>query len=99
MVGNAGKCADTILSDYYENLSEHFPAEMVRLFQLGNQKETVEDVTLGSPLGSSDHSVLHIDYRWTPALEPDKVIYRYEKSNYNKMKNMLDLDWEQIFSE
>ena len=87
MVGNAGKCSDTILSDYYENLSEHFPAEMV------------EDFTLGSPLGSSDHSVLHIDYRWTPALEPDKVIYQYEKSNYNKMKNMLDLDWEQFFSE
>ena len=66
---------------------------------LTNLQETVEDVTLGSPLGSSDHSVLHIDYRWTPALEPDNVIYQYKKSNYNKMKNMLDLDWEQIFSE
>ena len=98
MVGNAGKCSDTILSDYYENLFEHFPAEMVRMFQLGNQEEVVEDVTLGSPLGSSDHSVLHIDYRWTPALEPDNQ-NQYEKSNYNKMKNMLDLDWEQIFTE
>ena len=87
------------MSDYYENLFEHFPAEMVRLFQLGKQKEAVEDVTLGSPLGSSDHSVLHIDYRWTPALEPDNVIYQYKKSNNNNTKNMQDLDWEQIFSE
>ena len=66
---------------------------------LTNQEEAVQDITIGAPLGSSDHSVLHIEYRCMPVLEPDKIIYQYEKADYSKMKSMLDLDWEQTFSE
>ena len=66
---------------------------------LTNQEEAVEEIILEAPLGSSDHSVLHVKYRCIPVLEPDKVIFMYDKADYGKMKDMLNIDWDHIFSE
>ena len=66
---------------------------------LSSQDDAVENIHIDSPLGSSDHSVMHIDYRCVPALEPDKIVYMYKKADYKKMIEMLDLNWDELFQD
>ena len=66
---------------------------------LSNNDDAIEEVSLDAPIGSSDHSVLHVRYRCIPVIEPDKTIFMYEKANYDKMKELLNIDWDVTFSE
>ena len=72
---------------------------MVLYWFIWQQEDAVESISIDAPLASSDHSVLHIDYRCVPALEPDKVIFMYKKADYVKMKEMLDLNWDILFQD
>ena len=45
-----------------------------------NQENAIEKITTDAPLGSSDHSVLHIKYRCEPVAKPDRLCVMYKKS-------------------
>ena len=64
-----------------------------------NEAELVEGVTTNAPLGASDHSVLEIDFRCHPGELPPKVSYSYEKADFKKMRDMMDIDWEKILGD
>ena len=85
------------VSSYTRGRDSHKPSLLDLV--LCNQEDAIENISIVEPLGSSDHSVIHIDYRCVPALEPDKTIYMYKKANYDKMKEMLSLDWEELFHD
>ena len=31
--------------------------------------------------------------------EPTKLIFQYEKADYNKMRELLDVAWQEVFSK
>ena len=59
----------------------------------------VEGVTTYAPLGASDHSVLELDFRCHPGELPPKVSYSYEKADFKKMREMMDIDWEKLLED
>ena len=59
-----------------------------------NDESTIEEVTLSSPLGRSDHACLQVKYDLQEVEAGNKkVTYMYEKANYSRMKSLLDIDW------
>ena len=64
-----------------------------------NEEQMVSNLTIGAPLGKSDHSVIIFDFICQTIGTPPKAWYRYEKADYIKMADMLNLDWAVLFSE
>ena len=62
---------------------------------LTSNAECIESLALDAPYGKSDHSIIKFTYRCKPESQPDKIICKYEKADFEKMKNYLDIDWEQ----
>ena len=64
-----------------------------------NDEDIISSVSYNSPLGKSDHCVLSVEYdckldenNWC------KYRYNYERGNYSKMHQDLDINWEKLFS-
>ena len=62
-------------------------------------EESVENVELDAPLGKSDHSLIKVTYRCEPMPLPPKVVYNYDKANYDTMSTLLDINWNDLFNE
>ena len=59
----------------------------------------VEKLSIGAPLGRSDHAVITFDLVCEPEEPPPKIIPQYDKADYEGMKDMLDIDWKQILDQ
>ena len=55
--------------------------------------ECVENIEISSPSGKSDHSLVKVQYRSQPEKLPDKIVYNYEKADYQRLRERLDIDW------
>ena len=63
-----------------------------------NEEHMVINVEHLSPLGASDHSVLRFDMQCQNKISKKiKTRYLYEKGDYDKLRNMLDVDWKNLF--
>ena len=58
----------------------------------------MEYLNVEAPLGRSDHATMHFGYRCQPEPVNDKIRCMYDKADYNMMRQMLDLDWTELFS-
>ena len=60
-----------------------------------NEESMIEQISYQSPLGKSDHSLLYIKFllKHTTKFQP-KTIHMYDKGNYKKMNEELNMDWE-----
>ena len=69
---------------------------------LTNQDDAIENITTDAPLGPSDHSVIHIEYRCEPVAKPDRLCVMYKKADFVKMNNMIfrtPEEWQELFKE
>ena len=66
---------------------------LVDLF-LATNEDNVENVETKAPLGKSDHSVVAVAYRSEKERNVIKRKMHYEKGNYERMKDILNVDWE-----
>ena len=62
--------------------------------------DIVEDLTIESPLGKSDHAVIRAklvcNFQGMPIT---KTRFQYDKADFNKMKDLLTLDWKSVLEE
>ena len=65
---------------------------------LSNEEGMVDSVDIEAPLGASDHGLINITFRSHIDEEPPKLIFQYEKADYNKMRELLDVAWQEVFS-
>ena len=66
---------------------------------LSNQEGIVDSVDIGAPLGASDHGLINVTFRSHIDEEPPKLIFQYEKADYDKMREPLDVAWQEVFFE
>ena len=65
-----------------------------------NEENMIDEIKHDSPLGSSDHCVLQFKYNcYAQPNESRQTKFLYDKGDFAKMKNMLDVDWEEKLSE
>ena len=66
---------------------------------LTNDDTAISPIETASGLGKSDHSVIKVVLNCTPTYEPiSKTVYKYDKGDYTKMEDLLNIDWEAEFS-
>ena len=60
----------------------------------------IEDIKIGSPLGSSDHAIINFKIMIEPKFtEREKSIYFYSKCNYGDMCNeMKKIEWKNVIN-
>ena len=69
------------------------------LLDLTNDDTAISTIKTASGLGKSDHSVIKVVLNCTPTYEPiSKTVYKYDKGDYTKMEDLLNIDWEAEFS-
>ena len=64
---------------------------------LTSNEEIVENIKLLQPLGKSDHSVICFDLDCTTFKKPSKVLFKYDKANHEKMKDMMNRYLDELF--
>ena len=64
-----------------------------------DDEHNIEKLSIGAPLGRSDHAVITFDLICEPEEAPPKIIPQYDKGDYKAMKDMLDIDWPTILDE
>ena len=58
----------------------------------------VSDIVIDSLLGKSDHSVISFKFNsYLSSNRKPKERYLYDKADYNKMEDLLDKAWENLF--
>ena len=66
---------------------------------LTNDNTAISTTETASGLGKSDHSVIKVALNCTPTYEPiSKTVYKYDKGDYTKMEDLLNIDWKAEFS-
>ena len=66
---------------------------------LTNDDTAISTIETASGLGKSDHSVIKVVLNCTPTYEPiSKTVYKYDKGDYTKIEDILNIDWEAEFS-
>ena len=64
-----------------------------------SKDECIENIEMHAPLGKSDHSLIKVSYRCEPEKLPDKIMCDYVKAGYQKMRQKLDINWEEYLGE
>ena len=73
--------------------TDHEPSTLDLVFT--NEESMIEQISYQSPLGKSDHSVLYLKYLLKqPSSFIPKTIHVYDKGNYHKMNEELNIDWQ-----
>ena len=91
---------DTFL---YQNINgeTRFRNESSSLLDLlfTNESSTVERISYHDPLGASDHGGIsfNISVNLPPVFKTKRLIY--SKGNYDKLRSMLDIDWDSILED
>ena len=64
-----------------------------------NVEDSLDYLFVDNPLGKSDHAVVKGGYRCSAEQMPPKTRCCYEKADFEKMQNMMNLEWEEVFKE
>ena len=64
-----------------------------------SNEQNVESITLDSPQGKSDHSIIKLVYRLKPEMRADRIVCDYERADFEKMKKILDIDGHKYFRD
>ena len=64
-----------------------------------SNEDSIDRIEMHAPLGKSDHSMIKLVYRSEPEVLPAKVVYDYAKGDYEKMRQALNIEWNNYFSE
>ena len=64
-----------------------------------NDESIIVNLEQIAPLGKSDHAIIKAGYRCLPEPMPPKVRNCYEKADFNRMRDMLNVNWEEIFTD
>ena len=64
-----------------------------------NNELMLENLDIGAPLGRSDHALINFDFICKTEEPPPKIHYQYDKADYSKMFDMLNVEWEKLFSD
>ena len=60
-----------------------------------NDDAVVEDIRVDAPLGKSDHALISARVVCQLETKPiTKTRFIYDKANYEEMRRVLDIDWE-----
>ena len=64
-----------------------------------NETSTVEQISYHDPLGASDHCGIsfNISVNLPPASKTKRLLYN--KGNYDKLRSMLDIDWDLLLDD
>ena len=57
--------------------------------------DNIEFLDRGAPLGNNDHAMINFGYKCTPE-SSDKISYEYDKADFAKFKEMMELAWANI---
>ena len=67
---------------------------------ISNEENIISNLEITSPLGKSDHSILNFNINsYLDSGRITKTIKYYDKGNYVKMREMLDINWENEFED
>ena len=67
---------------------------------LSNEEGMVSDINVDVPLGKSDHAAIGFTFNvHLDCLTNDKQVYQYNKADFEKMKDMLRLDWNLLLDK
>ena len=65
-----------------------------------SEEEVINALHINPPLGKSDHSVIVLDCDISTSSENQKKTrYKYEKGDYSKLAELLNIDWDTQFSD
>ena len=92
MVGYIDNCIFFLFYLLYYLFDLAFEPSLIDLF-FTTHEDSVEHIDIHSPLGKSDHSLIKVKYRSRAEEMPTKIVCDYEKADYEKMKQHLDIDW------
>ena len=59
--------------------------------------EIIDNIELLGPLGKSDHAVLNITCNLKGQVSESTDRYNYNKGDYNRVREILDIDWDELF--
>ena len=62
-------------------------------------EDNIENISFSASLGKSDHAIIKTCYRSAPNFLRNKWISDYNKANYEKMKRIMSINWDDIFME
>ena len=65
---------------------------------ISNEEGMVGDINILQPLGKSDHSTIVFKFLGYTKGQKEKVRLDYNKADYENMKNLLEVDWDDILS-
>ena len=58
--------------------------------------DVLDDIIINSPLGKSDHAVIIVKFKCNfETVKKTKTKYLYDKANFEKMRDMLSINWEE----
>ena len=64
------------------------------------EEGVINDLSINPPLGKSDHSVIEIECTLNEQFNTScKTRYKYDKGNYDKLQELLDIDWSNQLAE
>lgn len=62
-----------------------------------NEEGMILDINIGEPVGKSDHCVIEFKFNYKLNLNRDqKERYSYERGDYDKLRQIVSIDWEQL---
>ena len=65
-----------------------------------SEEEVINALHINPPLGKSDHSVIVLDCDISTSSENQKKTrYKYDKGDYSKLAELLNIDWDTQFSD
>ena len=65
-----------------------------------NEEGMVSDLEVEAPLGKSDHCVIKYCFNFhTSEANSEKTIYKYDKADWDKMRALMNIDWETQFKD
>ena len=91
-------CQDSFLTQHIDKPTRGRGSDKPSLIDLflTSHEDSIEDITLDSPLGKSDHSLIKVNYRTQRKFSTAKFVLNYSKADFEKMRTMLDIDWKNL---
>jgi hypothetical protein len=65
-----------------------------------SEEGVLENLNINPPLGKSDHSVIEMECNLRSISDnKKKTWYKYDKGDYSKLAELLDVNWDEEFSD
>ena len=93
------KVRDCYLTQHIEDITRIRGGDRGSTLDLifSNDETIIEDISVNSPLGKSDHGYISFFCDVEDLQETSKKkVYMYEKADYHKMRQKLNIDWRKL---